>query len=154
MKPLFYSSGYKYQIRKNHHFQTNIRGFEANTQFIKLSKEGLLSILNGYACDGPSGPTIDTPIFLYAAFIHDALYQLIRMGHLPFPFWRNADYELKRAVALKLNDMRDHTSWGRKIKSQSHEVLWQARLLWIMKGLAIVKGEAAKPSKRKKVQTL
>lgn len=42
-----------------------------------------LSVYEGYACDGPSGPTWDDPTSVRAAFIHDALYQLIRERQLP-----------------------------------------------------------------------
>jgi hypothetical protein len=55
------------------------------TEFIELSPRspstpaGVLTIKEGYAWDGPSGPTIDTVTGLRASLVHDALYQLIRM---------------------------------------------------------------------------
>jgi len=36
-----------------------------------------------YAWDGASGPTIDSPSTMRASLVHDALYQLIRLGALP-----------------------------------------------------------------------
>jgi hypothetical protein len=46
--------------------------------YIELTKEGLLTIVQGYAWDGPSGLTIDTRTFMRGSLIHDALYQLMR----------------------------------------------------------------------------
>ena len=43
-------------------------------------QDGELRIFAGYVWDGPSGPTIDTPDFMRASLVHDALYQLIRLG--------------------------------------------------------------------------
>lgn len=57
------------------------------TDFITLSPSGDLMLANGYACDGPSGPTVDTKGAMRGAFCHDGLYQLIRLGLLD-PMWR------------------------------------------------------------------
>ena len=50
-----------------------------STSFIYLSKNALL-IKEGYAWDGASGPTIDTPSSMRGSLVHDALYQLMRLG--------------------------------------------------------------------------
>lgn len=52
------------------------------TDMIELDKKGMLALRKGFACDGPSGPTLDTCDSLRASFVHDALYQLIGLGHL------------------------------------------------------------------------
>lgn len=154
MRILRYRGGYKYQCVGDFHFQTAIYGLEIRTQFIRLSKTGLLTIVDGYACDGPSGPTIDTPIFIYAAFVHDALYQLTRMGELPFLNWRKCDYELKRAVLLKLKELRDESTRWEKFKSDVHEKAWKARLIWIMRGLKKADGRAADPRRLKEIYAI
>ena len=41
-----------------------------------------LTIRAGYAWDGPSGPTYDSKDSMRGSLVHDALYQLIRLGHL------------------------------------------------------------------------
>ena len=51
----------------------------------------------GYAWDGPSGPTFDTPNFMRGSLIHDALYQLMRNGLLREDFREDADKEIKKA---------------------------------------------------------
>lgn len=66
------------------------------TDFIELGTEGMLVIKKGYAWDGPSGPTIDTPNFMRGSLVHDALYQLLR-NELIDEKWRDeADDELRR----------------------------------------------------------
>jgi hypothetical protein len=52
------------------------------TDMIELDKKGMLALRRGFACDGPSGPTLDTDDSMRAAFVHDALYQLIGLGYL------------------------------------------------------------------------
>lgn len=60
-----------------------------------LAKVSVLHIERGYAWDGPSGPTIRTKTFERGALVHDALYQLMREGHLSASRYRDkADREL------------------------------------------------------------
>lgn len=88
MKKIYYKKGYKYQLAKIYTCQTNICPPKAIfSRYIDLDRSGLLTIYWGYAWDGPSGPTIDTKEFLEGSLVHDALYQLIRMGLLE-PEWR------------------------------------------------------------------
>ena len=49
---------------------------------ISFSKDGVLTLSEGYSWDGASGPARDTKTIMRASLIHDALYQLIRMGML------------------------------------------------------------------------
>lgn len=76
---LRYTKGYKYRTEETYIIQTNIiPGKEVKNGNIILTKEGILIILAGYSSDGPSGPTIDTKDFMPGAFVHDALYELLR----------------------------------------------------------------------------
>jgi len=83
---------YKYQLVQEYGLDVPIRP-EADivTGFVDLSAAGLLVIRKGYAWDGPSGPTIDTPSFMRGSLVHDALYQLMRLSRL--------DYKVHRATA-------------------------------------------------------
>jgi hypothetical protein len=56
----------------------------------------MLTIKKGYAWDGPSGPTFDTPSFMRGSLVHDALYQLICEDSLPDFFRAYADRLLYR----------------------------------------------------------
>ena len=93
-----YKSGYKYQLVEEYQVEISVTP-EKNiqTNYIDLTTEGLLTIKNGYAWDGPSGPTIDTPNFMRGSLVHDALYQLIRNKLIDKEKWRKkADGDLKR----------------------------------------------------------
>lgn len=97
MNVIKYRGGYKYQLAAGH--ATKVFVFPTvhiATEYIVLSKEGVLVINEGYAWDGPSGPTVDTKNFMRGSLVHDALYQLMREGLLP-EYWREqADKELQR----------------------------------------------------------
>ena len=61
-----------------------------------ISRSGLLLIEQGFECDGPSGPTVDTTAFLQGAGVHDALYALLRAGVLPQVYRVRADRVMRR----------------------------------------------------------
>lgn len=83
-----YKKGFKYQLYKDEVFLTGIPcGKRIKTQFIHMDETGKLTVLSGYAWDGPSGPTIDRKTNMRGSLAHDALYQLIRNKWLE-PHWR------------------------------------------------------------------
>lgn len=94
-----YRAGYRYQLWETYEVQTVVRAFPIiDTKFIRLDDTGLLTIREGYAWDGASGPGIDTKNFMRGSLVHDACYQLIRTGLLD-PAWRGTvDRELQRMV--------------------------------------------------------
>lgn len=77
-----YRSGYSYQLAENEYYQSDIMplGVLADTDWLALDTEGLLTIRAGYAWDGASSPALHTPDNMRASLIHDAYYQLIRLG--------------------------------------------------------------------------
>ena len=86
-----YRSGYKYQLAANYTVSTGIQPKkEVDDLFIKLSLDGTLTIVAGYAWDGPSGPVVDTKRNLRSSLVHDALYQLMRQRHLTIKDHKNA----------------------------------------------------------------
>ncbi len=95
---IFYKSGYKYQLHHPAVFYTKIKPKATiQTEYLRLTTDGVLFIEEGYAWDGPSGPTVDTPNFMPASLMHDAIYQLFRMELLDADRWRKvADQELRR----------------------------------------------------------
>ena len=99
---IFYKSGYKYQLHHPAVFETAIKPERPiMTEYLRLTVDGVLFIEEGYAWNGPSGPTIDTPNFMPASLMHDAMYQLFRMELLSADRWRKtADQELRR-IALE-----------------------------------------------------
>jgi len=96
-----YREGYKYQLAENYFINTNIRPEQdLETEYLRLAKTGLLLIKNGYAWDGASGPTIDTKSCMRGSLVHDALYQLMRLGLIDAC---NRDYadELMRKICIE-----------------------------------------------------
>ena len=93
-----YRGGYKYQLRQAHVDRVRIRPDEPiTTEWISLTLEGTMTLQSGYAWDGPSGPSVDTASFMRGSLVHDALYQLMRLGVLDAGRWRDAaDRELRR----------------------------------------------------------
>ena len=78
-----YRSGYKYQLASDYCIKINIKPKkDVDEKFIKLDKDGNLTIVEGYAWDGPSGPVVDTQENMRASLVHDALYQLMRHKYL------------------------------------------------------------------------
>lgn len=77
---------------------------------LAIDRSGLLEIRRGYAWDGPSGPTFDTPAFMRGSLVHDALYQLMREGRIPRTQRKRAD-EILRAICLEDGMSRVRAQW-------------------------------------------
>lgn len=112
--PAYYRKlkSWKYELVRDFIVHTSITGYcnhTISTRFIDLLPNGSLRIRAGYAWDGPSGPTFDTPSFMRGSLIHDALYQLIRLGLLPKSARRMAD-TLLREVCL-IDGMSRFRAW-------------------------------------------
>ena len=102
--------GYKYELTKRHVAAVNVvpqNGAGVVDGRVLLTGAGFLAITEGFCWDGPSGPTFDTRNFMRGSLYHDALYQLIRDGHLPKSARREADLELMRVCR------EDGMSWLR-----------------------------------------
>ena len=96
MRKIKYKKGYKYQLSKDVEVYIPITprpGIYAG--YISLGPAGNLVISQGYAWDGPSGPTLDTKSFMRGSLVHDALYQLMRDGHLPKSHRKEVDLLLR-----------------------------------------------------------
>lgn len=80
---IYYRKGYKYQLVRCYSLQTNITGHSCKTPYIELTPESVLTINKGYAWDGASRPAYDSKSSMRGSLVHDALYQLMRLGLLP-----------------------------------------------------------------------
>ncbi len=129
-----YRSGYKYQLVYDYWMRLRVRPDEdISTEFISLERDGFLRIKRGYAWDGPSGPTIDTPDFMRGSLVHDALYQLMRQEKLSRTYRPAADME------LKLICLQDGMS--------------RIRAWWVHRGVRLGGKPSTSPDARKKVHT-
>ena len=95
-KKIFYSRGYKYQLREDYCIQLGIYPKEdIITDFLRLYKSGLLFFRKGYAWDGCSGPTWDDKTNMRGGLVHDGGYQLLRLGLLPQRYKAYFDFKFK-----------------------------------------------------------
>lgn len=110
MNKVFYKKGYEYQLEESFHLITGITPEKGGgNDFVWLDEDGFLTINRGYAWDGPSGPAIHTTNFIRGSLVHDALYQLIRLGVLSLEQRRLADYLLK--LIIKEDGMSSLRAW-------------------------------------------
>ena len=123
-----YKKGYKiivqetFGFRLEHHPDRDIELLDFHGhRVLHFSKGGVLTIFAGYACDGPSGPTIPTKNFIVPATVHDALYQFQREGLLDSKVWRLWSDQIIRRLCK-----------DRK--------MWVCRRWWIFKGLRLPLG--------------
>lgn len=122
-----YAEGYKYQLRRTACIQVAIRPAQTiRTDWIELTADGWLTLQKGYAWDGPSGPAFDTPTFMRASAVHDALYQLLRLGLLAPELRAAADDEMHR-ICLE-------------------DGMWRLRAWWCHRGVRLGAGPAADPA--------
>lgn len=103
-----YKGGYKYQLIDDYEywfvFDEALAPVEDVTagRYLTFSRSGLLGIRAGYCWDGPSGLARDTRTFMRGSLIHDALYQLIRTGHLgDANRWKDIADQVLRELCLK-----------------------------------------------------
>ena len=89
---------YKYKLAEDYEHQTALtEGPRAIGDWVVLGADGVLKLKQGYAWDGPSGPSFDTPSFMRGSLVHDALYQMMRNGLLP-PERRQYADEMLRTI--------------------------------------------------------
>jgi len=90
--PMKFREGFKYQLEDDVIFglPDAFIEFTYKTWFIQLD-QCTLTLRRGYACDGPSGPTIDSRCGMRPACLHDAIYQMVREEVLPPEFKAVAD---------------------------------------------------------------
>lgn len=130
-----YKSGYKYQLQEAYEVRIPILPEEnIVTEYVKLDQEGLLNIKNGYAWDGPSGPTIDTLDFMRGSLVHDALYQLMRNDKLDRERYRKPADALLRQMCRE-----DGMNW--------------VRAWCVYSGLRVFGDKAAHHNNKKKIHT-
>ena len=93
---ILYTEGWKYRLEAQYEDVLPLRPLEnVKTDFVVLLHNGYFVIRKGFAWDGASGPAIDTRTFMRASLVHDALYSLMRSGHLPATFKDQADVLLR-----------------------------------------------------------
>jgi hypothetical protein len=134
MKCIAYNGGYKYQLKRTYTVGIPVIPPAAiHTEYISLAINGELTLKEGYAWDGPSGPTIDTRSFMRGSLVHDALYQLMREGRLP-----NEEYREAADKALQMICKEDG--------------MWSVRAWWVYHGVRLFGNPAADPADQRPVK--
>ena len=101
LEPLQYreTRQWKYETAADYRVRLPIKPEkDIKTTYIQFDRFGNLLIREGYGWDGASGPTLDTRRTMIPSLIHDALYQLMRMGLLPESERAAADAILREAM--------------------------------------------------------
>lgn len=99
MSSIKYRKGYRYQLAEAYEVETGIPPVIpscVDVEYLRLDGTGHLLIRAGYAWDGASGPAVDTPSIMRGALVHDACYQLLRLGFVDHTYRKNADEVLGR----------------------------------------------------------
>ena len=128
-----YRGGYKYELYEDYTVALPLslsKGIATN--WCILSDTGILTVIEGYAWDGPSGPTVDTANFMRGSLVHDVLYQLMREGLLSQDFRMIAD-EILRVICLE-------------------DGMSRIRAWWVYHGVRLGAGPAARPENDRQIQ--
>jgi hypothetical protein len=113
--PIYYQGGYKYRMTRPGSINLNLfRPFprlrtDIATEYITLTKDGILGWAKNYAWDGCSGPTFDDDSNMRGGAWHDMGYQLMRDGLLPLSYRGYFD-DILRLVCLD-DGMQDFRAW-------------------------------------------
>ncbi len=133
MKCIAYNGGYKYQLKETYTVAIGIKpSTSIDTEYIDLDSEGKLTIKEGYAWDGPSGPTIDTLTFMRGSLVHDALYQLMREKHVDHNTHREAADRILQEICKE-------------------DGMWSLRAWWVYHGVRLFADPAADPADKRPV---
>jgi len=131
MKCIAYKDGYKYQLKETYRLILDINPAEPiDTEYIDLDTQGNITIYEGYAWDGPSGPTIDTLSFMRGSLVHDALYQLMRDGYLDHVIYREAADRILQRICKE-------------------DGMWSLRAWWVYHGVRLFADPAADPASKR-----
>lgn len=96
-----YSKGYKYQLEENYTLMTPIKGVMVMNDYFELYEDGLLIVLKGYAWDGASGLTRDTPSSMRPSMVHDVFCQCMRAGWVSYDKWQDTVNDFFRQLCIE-----------------------------------------------------
>lgn len=92
-------SGYKYRLKEDYYiYIPELLNYSITTEYIRIRPNGMMCIDKEYAWNGASGPAPDAKWNMRGSLLHDACYQLIRLGKLPESFKGIADAILEREM--------------------------------------------------------
>lgn len=89
-----------YELRLAPGERSEITKVKIDHDYINIC-DGYMVIKSGYAWDGASGPALDTKDFMKASLVHDAFYQLMRIGLLDSKIWKSFADKLLYQICLE-----------------------------------------------------
>lgn len=99
---IHYRDGYKYQLSRPYKVLTPIKpDNQIDHEFFTLDADGWLLIQSGYAWDGASGPTFDTPASMRPSLVHDCFCQMMAARELAYDRYSPHVHELFRAMCVE-----------------------------------------------------
>jgi len=101
---------------------------EIDVPWINMTESGLVTCKVGFSWNGPSGPAFDTPTFMRGSMFHDALYALMRAGHLDQSYRHDVDYMMD-AINKEAG-------------------MWKPRRMWVLRGVRLFAAGASKRKER------
>jgi hypothetical protein len=91
-----YKAGFKYQLAEDYICNIGIYPeHDIEAKWVSLTTSGVMILREGFAWDGPSGPTIDRKENMRGSAEHDAGYRLIRYGLLPVNYREKFDDRIR-----------------------------------------------------------
>jgi len=87
-----YQKGYNYRLFEDESINTGwFIGKDIDTEYIKMTRSGLLTVKRGYNWDGASSVAIDTKNNMTPSLCHDAVFQLMRLEYLDQKYFYKAN---------------------------------------------------------------
>ena len=102
---------YKYTLFRTEKYETDIVPDEAGVWGpLAINVIVILTVSQGYALDGQSGPAIDSHTFMRGSLIHDCLYQLMREQKIGQQWRKRAD-EILRDICIVDGMAKIRAAW-------------------------------------------
>ena len=86
---------FKYRLAEDYTATTKILDCEYEDQYVKITKDGVITGKKGFAWDGCSSIAIDDETNMVPGLLHDIKYYLMRIGAVPQSWRYVADKELQ-----------------------------------------------------------
>lgn len=96
-----YVAGFKYQLAEDYSCRTPIVGHAIEGDDYALAPDGTLTVRRGYAWDGASGPTFDSPSSMRPSMVHDVFCSLMRAKRLDYDQWQDTVNELFKSQCIE-----------------------------------------------------
>ncbi len=117
---------WKYRLTAPYSLTTDIfPPIAIHLSFVSLSPGGRLTMAEGYAWDGASGPTLDDVTNMRGSGVHDAFYAMGRAGVLPARPYRKLSDQIFRVIIRE-----DGMPWWRASYYYT-AVRWGAGPYWV-----------------------